>query len=97
MYPSCDIDLNVYEKHPVTQHEIKGIQIPHWEDLKNTVIKMALKTDEMHYIGWDMAVLEDGVDVVEANPYPGYYYQFPLFCPDKKGIYAKFEELERLC
>ena len=53
--------------HPGTDIVMLGFVIPHWEQLKNMVKKMAESIPQVRYIGWDMVITPDGVDMIEAN------------------------------
>lgn len=53
--------------HPGTDIVMLGFVIPHWELMKDTVIKMAESLPQVRYIGWDMVITPDGVDLIEAN------------------------------
>lgn len=53
--------------HPETNIIMLGYVIPHWDLLKATVEKMAESIPEIRYIGWDMVITPDGVDLIEAN------------------------------
>ena len=53
--------------HPVTNTQVVGTKIPNFDILKTQVVEMAEHFDKLRYIGWDIAILEDGIDVVEAN------------------------------
>jgi hypothetical protein len=56
------------DKHPDTGQELKGFALPMW----NEAIDLALRAHEtfpsMYFIGWDIAILQDGVVLVEGNP-----------------------------
>ena len=56
--------------------------------------KMALVTPEIGYTGWDMAIGEKGIDVVEANQLPGYdiYQSYPHLNADLCGLKPRFDE-----
>ena len=34
-----------------------------------------------------------GPCLIEGNPYPGYYYQFPIYLPDKIGFMPKVKDI----
>lgn len=53
--------------HPGTDIVMLGFVIPHWDLMKETVCKMAESLPQIRYIGWDMVITPDGVDVIEAN------------------------------
>lgn len=96
LYPACDGELKVYERHPVTNVPIKGLVIPYFKEAKELCVKLATNEkikDHLKYIAWDIAVTDNGPLVIEGNPYPGYYYQFPIHTPNKIGIVPRFEEI----
>ena len=64
---AIDEEANEYLVHPLTGKVFPGLQIPHWEEAKAAVLKAALEVPDMRYIGWDVAVTEDGVRIVEGN------------------------------
>lgn len=53
--------------HPGTDIVMLGFKIPHWELMKRTVCQMAEMLPQVRYIGWDMVITPDGVDMIEAN------------------------------
>ena len=58
-------------KHPDTRKIFKGFQYPAWENLRETVIKMAKLIPQVPHIGWDMAINDKGEAVlIEANNNP---------------------------
>lgn len=58
-----------FEKHPYSNVSIVGFQIPNWEMVLDTVREMALKY-EINLVGWDIAVRETDVVLIEANIIP---------------------------
>ena len=93
LYPACDSNMNVYEKHPATNIKIKDITIPYFEESKALVKEASTVVKELQYIAWDIAITEEGPVIIEGNPYPGYYYQFPIHTPNKIGIIPVFEKI----
>lgn len=53
--------------HPTTQQIVLGLQIPHWEKVKSSVINAAQRSDKLTFLGWDIAITESGVEFIEAN------------------------------
>lgn len=58
---------NAYLFHPDSGTRYRGEQLPHWQELLTLTRDMALSLDGMTYIGWDMALTDDGWEPVEAN------------------------------
>lgn len=57
-----------YETHPDTNIQLIGFKVPQWENLIYTVKRLALVNNNLHYVGWDMALSKDGWVLVEGNP-----------------------------
>ncbi len=54
--------------HPISGIKIKGIQIPHWNEVKDLVIKASEKVKDLVYVSWDVAVSDDGkLYLIEGN------------------------------
>lgn len=56
--------------HPGTEICMLGFQIPNWEQPSKTVIEAAKVVPQCRYIGWDVAILENGVSLIEGNHNP---------------------------
>lgn len=53
--------------HPDTGVEIEGIQIPHWQEVCQTVCDICRFIPDLEYLGFDVAVTEDGFNIMEIN------------------------------
>ncbi len=80
---AIDKEGNIYKKHPITNTLIKGFKIPYFEEAKKMVEEAAKTSKNVRYVGWDVAITEDGPCLVEGNQYPGH------------DIYQVAEKLER--
>lgn len=59
-------------RHPTTGHIMPGFQVPHWDNVRDTVRRAALTLPRVGYVGWDIAVTEDSAELIEGNiNYPG--------------------------
>lgn len=61
--------LEWYERHPETGAKINGKEIPNWFLIKKDVLNAAEKMPFLKYIGWDIALTDDGYAVLEGNNY----------------------------
>lgn len=57
--------------HPDSGVLIEGT-IPHWEQIKKTILDVASSIRQMEYFGFDIAVTEDGIKFPEINRFPDY-------------------------
>ena len=62
-----DLVGNKYYKHPASNLYLVGVQIPQWKRLINTIIEAASVHPEVGYVGWDIAVSDDKLSIIEAN------------------------------
>lgn len=62
-----DITKEDITKHPVTGVTIRDFQVPNWELVLQLANEAALLHPNNKSIGWDIAVLDDKVDLIEGN------------------------------
>ncbi len=68
----CLHNRNVYKHHPDSGAPIEGAAVPNWNSIKEQMIELANKMPYMHFIAWDILVLEDGeICVIEGNTSSG--------------------------
>ncbi len=53
--------------HPDSLHSIPGFQLPNWNKVKQLVSEIALLVPSVKYVGWDIAITENGCCVIEGN------------------------------
>lgn len=53
--------------HPDTDAAIEGVHIPRWEEICNTLLEVVRRAPFLVYVGWDVAVTEDGFFIIEGN------------------------------
>ena len=69
--------------HPLTGVQLIGFKIPNWENVIKTVKKAHLLMPNYRYLGWDIAILDEGVELVEVNWKSGISFQMT----NQKGLY----------
>ena len=67
MCPSFSKDNKQHRKHPGTDITMIGYQIPHWQEVINSVTEAAKMLPQCRFIGWDVAITPDGIDLIEGN------------------------------
>lgn len=66
-----------YTKHSFligTTYLMMGFQIPHWKDIVDCLMSAALVIPQCRFIGWDIAVTENGIELIEGNHNPDYEF-----------------------
>jgi hypothetical protein len=53
--------------HPVTGIKIKGFQVPFWKETLQLVKKAALLNNNNKSVGWDIAITNEGPELIEGN------------------------------
>lgn len=57
--------------HPDTGVLIEGT-LPHWDYIRERVLKIAASVPQLEYMGFDVAITEQGFKLLEVNRYPDY-------------------------
>lgn len=89
----CDYNDNIYIVHPETGIHFKGFQIPMWYEVLKILERAAARVPQIGYVGWDVAITEDGPVIIEGNNDGGYVgYQLADLCNGhgQKEVYQKF-------
>jgi len=60
-----------YFYHPISQIQLLGLVIPNWEKLENYVDEITKVEQKARYVGWDIAITNDGFELIEGNLSPG--------------------------
>ena len=66
-----DLQYKAFAYHPVTGAQIIGFRIPKWAEVLSTIEKAHKQIPDYPLLGWDVAITEDGVEIVEINRSPG--------------------------
>lgn len=69
---AIDKDNNEYDRHPVSKIVFDGFQIPNWDYIKKMVLEAAKVNQNIHVVGWDVAITEEGATFIEGNRRPGF-------------------------
>lgn len=59
--------LNKYIIHPDTGVQIIGYKIPRWNEAIALARKLAYVVPSVRYVGWDLALTDDGWIMIEGN------------------------------
>lgn len=77
---------DVFEKHPSSGVTFKGFQIPCFEEAKAYVMTIMNEFKISGYIGWDIAITENGPDLIEINTYPAVMCLQAPYIGEDKGM-----------
>lgn len=94
--PAIDNKDNIFEIHPISKEKIVGYEIPNYDKAIDLVKECSKVCKEIKYVGWDVAILEDDVCLIEGNCYPGIYQIKPSFLEEKKGLVSIYEHAMKI-
>ncbi|MET1025542.1 MAG: sugar-transfer associated ATP-grasp domain-containing protein [Dongiaceae bacterium] len=60
--------------HPVTGHQVEGLQLPYWEKIRGIVIEAHKLANDRFLVGWDIAITPAGPFILEGNALPDFIY-----------------------
>jgi hypothetical protein len=84
-----DITKNDLDIHPITGTKITGFKIPFWSETLSLVKNAALIDTNNKSIGWDIAITNDGPELIEGNhDWCKLLWQLPV----KKGLKPVLEK-----
>ena len=83
------VDNTLYE-HPVTKEKIVGFNIPMFKEAVELVKEAAKVVPEVAYVGWDVAISDNGPVIIEGNSFPGVFQAKPSLLEKREGIIPKY-------
>ena len=83
-----DMTRDPIEKHPITGIKIKGFQLPFWDETIEMVKKAALVNTSNRSIGWDVAITDNGPELIEGNHD---WCKLLWQLPERKGLKNELE------
>ena len=93
---AIDKNDNIYHAHPISNHKIVGFKVPLFNEAVELVKKAAKVVPEVAYVGWDIAISENGPVIVEGNCFPGVFQVKPSLVDKKEGLIPKYNEVMRI-
>ena len=92
MTRGADRNGKMYETHPETGVVIKGFQVPFFKEAYEMVLE-AIETKKVEgYLGWDIAISENGPMLLEVNDRPGSDGLQTAPAQDKMGMFYVMEK-----
>ena len=84
---------NIFYNHPISNTEIVGFKVPMFKEAVELVKECAHVIPQVAYIGWDVAIGENGPEVVEGNAYPGIFQVKSSLSNKKEGLIPKYNAI----
>lgn len=90
--PAIDQEDHYYSVHPLTKAEITGFTVPMYEEACQMVKDASKLVPKVRYVGWDVAITNDGPVIIEGNSYPGIFQIKPSFTKNHNGLLTKYQK-----
>ena len=90
---AIDREDNIFAEHPISKHKIVGFKVPMFEEAVELVKEAAKVVPEVRYVGWDVAISDNGPMIIEGNCFPGVFQAKPSLTKDKVGLIPKYNEV----
>ncbi len=88
-----DKTVSCHEIHPATGTRLLGFRVPYFREAVALCCQAATVEPRLRYIGWDVAITENGPVLVEGNNLPGYdMCQNHIFHDAGTGMKPVFEK-----
>ena len=94
--PAIDREDNIFKVHPISHVNLIGYKIPNYDKCIKLVSECAKIIPEVKYVGWDIAITENGASLIEGNCYPGIYQIKPSFVTEKCGLVPIYEDAMKI-
>lgn len=80
-------------KNPITGFNYLGFKVPKFDEVKALVLEAASMCKGLRYVGWDIAITDNGPILIEGNDFPTTeLYQAYIHMEDGKGKVKLFED-----
>lgn len=93
---AIDRNDNIYSVHPISNQKFVGFKVPMFKEAVDLVKECAKIVPEVAYVGWDVAISEDGPVIVEGNCFPGVYQVKPSLIDKKEGLIPKYNKIMKI-
>ncbi|WP_223172508.1 sugar-transfer associated ATP-grasp domain-containing protein [Microbacterium sp. NIBRBAC000506063] len=92
LYPGVDKQSNIYREHPVTGTPIQGLHVPHYQKVVELVADAATRLPTIPYVGWDIAITQEGPALIEANHNSSVFQMKPSASGIRTGLLHRYRE-----
>lgn len=86
LYPALDKAADVYRTHPVTGIDIVGFAVPDYAAVRALIDDVARRVPDCPYVGWDVAITDNGPVLIEGNHDSGVFQPKPSATGVRTGL-----------
>ncbi|WP_455438286.1 sugar-transfer associated ATP-grasp domain-containing protein [Hungatella hathewayi] len=82
----CSYSDELFKEHPDTGFVARGFQVPYWKEILELTAKAAAVVPQVGYVGWDVAIAQNGPVLIEGNSVSAGYYAYQHYLLREDGI-----------
>ena len=87
---------NDYTVHPDSGVKLIGFRIPRWNEAIEMAKDLALTVPKVHYVGWDLALTDNGWVLIEGNEDGQFVFQFFSHQGAAKEVRSVYDKLKMI-
>lgn len=91
-WAGVDKNSNVFTRHPVTDVEIAGFQVPLFAEAVAMVEEASRRLPTVPYVGWDVAITPEGPALIEANHNSSVFQMKPSVSGIRTGLLHRYRD-----
>lgn len=91
--PFVDKKNRIHTKHPITDYDFIGFEVPKFDEVISLAKGIAQEIKDVRYVGWDFAIGEKSVEVIEGNYYSYPFQPLPSISENKEGYLNKYKQV----
>ena len=88
---ACDEAGHKFSVHPDTGKKIIGFIVPRWQEAVEKTKELADVLPNVKYVGWDLALTDNGWIMIEGNDKGQFVFQYP----SHEGFRTEFESIKK--
>jgi len=88
--------LRRIERHPETNAPLEGQTIPNWSGICQEMLDLAAKFPILPYVAWDIALLDEGIVVIEGNRWSGlnvFQHSKPMLADERIQRFFRYHRI----
>ncbi len=82
----CNYSDQLFKEHPDTGFVARGFEVPFWKEILDLTARAAAIVPEVGYVGWDVAVAENGPVIIEGNSLSAGYFAYEHYLLREDGM-----------
>lgn len=92
-FAAFDRFAHKFSEHPATGTPITGFEVPLYQDVLSMLDAVSRVVPQIPYVGWDVAIAENGPLIIEGNYNTGVFQMKPSLSGIRTGLLPRFRSV----